>query len=406
MIFTGAHKQILKDRHRFRVVAAGRRFGKTHDLLTYLSEGEIPPNDLRWYIAPTYKSAKRIGWPIIKRLHRYWGWDRYVKYSEVDLSVGYPNGAILSLLGADNEDSLRGVGLSRAGFEEVAYMKANVFPEIVRPMLADARGSAMFIGTPDGMNHFYELWLKGQKDDPEWKSWQFTSSDGGHIPASEIESARKDMDERTFRQEFEATFETLSNRVFYAFDRKHNHSERSDLDPKTVPIGVGMDFNVDYMSAEVFHPLPHGRMHFFDEIRRSHSNTFELAGLLKAKYPNAIIYPDATGKHKTSSSTASDFEILRNHGFTVRARNGNPPVRERVNAANRLLMSANGEVRVTIDINKCPALVADFERVTWKSNGDVNKEPKERTHASDAATYPMEYLFPLRNTKVTYESAW
>ncbi len=146
---TPAHHTILASRARYRAVVAGRRFGKTHDLLNWLNAGAIEPFELRWYIAPTYRLAKRVGWPVLKRLYRAWGWSGRIQLSETELTATFPNGARLTFIGAENADGMRGVGLARAGFEEAAYIKPDVWPEVVTPMLTDTGGmqkEAYFFG--------------------------------------------------------------------------------------------------------------------------------------------------------------------------------------------------------------------------------------------------------------------
>ena len=115
---------------------------------------------------------------------------------------------------------------------------------------------------------------------------------------------------------------------------------------------------------------------------------------MKGRYPSAVVYPDASGNARKSSSTKSDHQILRDAGFQVIARRKQPPVRDRVNAVNSRFKSASGEVRMTIDTTKCKELTADLERVQWKG-GDIDKSDDERTHASDGMGYAVEYLFPV-----------
>ena len=98
-------------------------------------------------------------------------------------------------------------------------MKPHVFEEIILPMLATTKGKSMFIGSPNGFNHFYEVYMRGQiKDEPSWKSWLYTTLEGGFVSADEIEEAKRNMDERLFKQEFQASFETAGRRAVYNFD--------------------------------------------------------------------------------------------------------------------------------------------------------------------------------------------
>ena len=383
---------ILRDPARFKVLACGRRWGKTYLGITYLHPRQIRPEGSSWFVAPTYRQAKRIAWPVLKKLHRAWGWNEQVQYSEVELTATLPNKHKISLMGADNEDSLRGVGLDRIVMDEYAFMKKNVWGEVIRPMLSDLGAPALFTGTPDGLNHFYDLYERGQSKEKDWQSWQYKSIEGGYIDPAEIEAARRDIDARTFRQEYEASFETVSNRVYYSFNRSVHDDRRNDLEQ--APIVVGMDFNVSKMCASIGRRIGKNEIHWFDEVVLKDSNTFEMAATLRQKCPGAIIYPDPAGSSRSTSGTKSDHQILRDNGFIVVARKAHPPVKDRVNAVNSRFLSQAGDIRMTIDTESCRELVTDLERVVWKGS-DIDKKDMERTHMSDAMGYCVEYLWPI-----------
>lgn len=159
---------------------------------------------LHWIVAPSYRQVKSIIWTRLKALLKN---DPDWKFNEQELyAEEVCRGTRLELRGADNEDSLRGVGLKSVGLDECAMMKANVWPEIIRPMLADNKGPAMFISTPKGRNWFYDLYLKGVNKEPNWESWQFQTNINKYILEEELAQAKKDMSERLYKQEFEAEF--------------------------------------------------------------------------------------------------------------------------------------------------------------------------------------------------------
>lgn len=389
--------EIIRHPARFKVLACGRRWGKTHLAVIWLLSGDLHPERQRWYISPTYRQSKLVAWPVLKHYARLFALEG-ATFSEVDLSMTLPNGFTLALKGADNADSLRGVGLERVVPDEYAFMKANVWGEVIRPMLSDYMGQALFTGTPDGLNHFYDLYQRGQdSNDINWQSWQFRSIDGGYISPSEVESARRDLDPRTFRQEFEASFETVGNRVYYSFDRRTHGESRADLDSlmrSNAPIVIGIDFNVSKMCACVGVRIGKDNIHWFDELVLRDSNTFEMANALAARYRGATVYPDPAGSARKSSATRSDHQILREHGFRVAAHRAHPPVKDRINAVNSRFMSERGEARMTIDTESCPELVADLERMQWH-NDEPDKRDPERSHMTDAMGYAVEYLWPI-----------
>ena len=387
-------KQILRDPARHKVVVAGRRWGKTYLALVFLMSGELKADQRRWYIAPTYRQGKMIAYPILRKLlHGF----SNAKLNESELSIKFSNGSEIAIKGADNEDSLRGAGLDRVVLDEYATMKPHVFQEIVLPMLATTKGRSMFIGSPNGFNHFYEIYMRGQGDqDRNWRSWLYTTLDGGFVSASEIEDARNTMDARLFRQEFQASFETAGRRAVYNFDRKI-HVKEGEI---SSVIRCGVDFNVDYMTAEIFCVYTDGTIHFFDEIRLKDSNTMELAEMIKKKYPKIRIYPDASGSARSTTSNRSDHDHLLNSGFQVIAPKANPSHIDRLNAINAKLMDANKKVSMTIS-SKCVHLIKDLELVQRDKKGSIDKSDQELTHALDACSYPIAYLYPVRKLRTS-----
>jgi len=164
---------------------------------------------LYWFVAPSYRQAKAIGWTKLKF---YLEADPDWKFNEMELKAYHPHlHTTIELKGADNQDSLRGIGLDGVVLDECATMKPNVFPSIIRPMLADTRGWALFIGTPKGKNWFYDAFVN---ENPEWKSWHYSTKVNHYIPAEELEAAKKDMPSRLFHQEFLAEFLDDEERVF------------------------------------------------------------------------------------------------------------------------------------------------------------------------------------------------
>lgn len=203
--------KIRNSNARFKVVVAGRRFGKTVFAINELiNNALINPNTRNWYVAPTYRQAKEIAW---KMLFYYLPQEFISKKNEVELSVDLIQGSTITLKGADTPDSLRGVGLNYIVLDEYAQMKVEVWDEIIRPMLIDSKGAALFIGTPQGYNHFWKLYNK-EKDDTDYKSFHFRTIDNLAIDgmAAEVEKARQETDPIRFSQEYEANFEALVGR--------------------------------------------------------------------------------------------------------------------------------------------------------------------------------------------------
>lgn len=381
-------KEILNDPSRFKVIVAGRRWGKTVLSLMYLLKDEFQPGERRWFITPTYRQGKMIVFPVLRQM-----FNGFVgaKLNESEMSVVFENGAELAVKGADNEHNLRGVELTKAVMDEMAYIKPHVWEEIVYPMLATTQGEVLFIGTPSGYDMMYELYIKGQAESG-WKSWQFKTVDGGFVPKEEIERAKRTMDEVVFRQEFEGSFETTGNRAAYNFDRDTHCVKTKELSNE---LWWGVDFNVDYMTATLACQYTDGTIHFFDEIRLKNSNTEELSMAMKKIAPSIEVYPDPAGKARSTTSRRSDHQILRDHGFMIRAKKSHPSHIDRLNALNRKLKDAEGNIGMTIDPS-CIYLVKDLEQCQRDKRGGLDKSQIELTHALDACSYAIAHKFPIR----------
>lgn len=207
-----AQMQILNSRKRFKVVAAGRRFGKSRlaAWLLLIMALQSTEKDV-FYIAPTFQQAKDILWGMLKEL----GNEVITSAHENTAVLTLVNGRKIYLKGSDRPDTLRGVGLFFAVIDEYADMKPFVWEQIIRPALADVKGSALFIGTPKGRNHFFDLYEYADSgEDPDWEAFHFTSYDNPFLDPAEIEAAKKSMSSFAFRQEFMSSFEAAASDIF------------------------------------------------------------------------------------------------------------------------------------------------------------------------------------------------
>ena len=401
MPLSDPQKIIADSGARFRVAAAGRRFGKTHIAVRELARAARLPSRVCWYVAPSYRMCRQIVWDKLKAKMISLNW--VSKINESDLRIELRNGSIIALRGADNFDSLRGVGLDCLVMDETADIDERAFTEVLRPTLADREGRALFLGTPKGRNWFFDLYQRGQ--DPtehSWESWSWTTADGGQVSEEEIESAKRDLDSRTFEQEFLASFVTHSGVIYYNFDRTSNIKEFTDQIPND--IYVGLDFNISPISAVV--AARHGdTLHVFDEISIYGSNTDELIEEMRIRYPRQriIVMPDPSGvARKTSAGGRTDITILENAGWTVKYRRSHPPVRDRINAVNSLLKNADDQVRLWID-PRCRKLIECLEKQTYKDGTQIPDKDSGFDHMNDALGYLGEYLFPIRKDQEEFE---
>jgi len=417
-----AQGRVFRHAARFRVLAAGRRFGKTYLALTELCRAAWSPGRVVWYVAPTYKQAKRIAWGPLKQITRSYC---LAKPNESELRVDLVTGGSIAIRGADNYDALRGDGLDFVVLDEYASMAPQAWTEVLRPALSDRRGQALFIGTPKGFNHFYDL-FQNAGGQPDWAAFQFTTEQGGNVAREELESAAREMDERTYRQEFQARFENLAHgRVYFAFERSENVQPVAYW--RQYPLCWALDFNVNPMCSIIaqiedrstrldqFSGIRSVRINVVDEIVLSDSNTLEACQAFASRVqqfdPGNVIqvqvYGDAAGSAR-STAGKSDYQIIREF-FRTEPRfrvsyhlpSANPSIRDRVNAVNAMLCNSQGMRRLFI-YPRCRRLIRDLERVVWKADAHGNvgaqldKSDPELTHVSDALGYFVEREFGLR----------
>ena len=418
----GPQRQVFLSPHRFRLLVAGRRFGKTYLANVELFRAASGPGRNAWYVAPTYRQAKRIAWNPLKQLTRpYWA----SKPQETDLRIELKGGGTIALRGADRYDSLRGEGLDFVVLDEYASMAPAAWTEVLRPALADRQGKALFIGTPHGFNHFYDL-REAAQEQSDWATFRFTTEEGGNVSAEELRSALRELDERVYRQEFRASFENLtSGRVYYAFDR--TDIQPLEYDPR-FPLCWSLDFNID-PACSVLCQVVHGHVQVLDEIALRDSSTYDVCKQFASRTREWVesfnhgalpvhVYGDATGDSRKSSASRTDWQIVRDffagngreYKATFRIPSRNPEVKDRINCVNAIISNAGGQRRLAVS-PKCKQLIRDLEQVSWKTDangisiGDLDRSDRLRTHLSDALGYLIVWDFPMR-AKIGYRPEW
>ena len=392
MHLTKPQARIFNAESRFRVVVAGRRFGKTFLSTVELIREAIKTSDRNcWYVAPTYKAAKEIAWDmLIGTVPR-----EYIrKTNETTLTLDLINGSSISLKGAEKPDNLRGRSLDFCVLDEFADMRPEAWYEVLRPSLSDRQGNALFIGTPKGRNHFYDLWTQGADENLDWQSFQYTTIEGGHVTETEIESAKRDLDERTFNQEYNAEFVNYAGIIYYNFDRTDSVQKVTDDGSL---LHVGMDFNLDPMSA-VLAVRDGSTLKIIDEIVIYGSNTDEIVDEIKTRYPSRqiCVYPDpAARQRKTSAGGRTDLSILQNAGFAVKVRDKHSAIRDRINSVNARLKSADGQRHLVID-PRCKQVIKSLERQTYKEGTHQPDKDSGFDHMNDALGYLIDFLYPIK----------
>jgi hypothetical protein len=379
------------------VIAAGRRSGKTElskRRLVIALPVKKPWADYRCFAAaPTRDQAKRIFWNDLKALIPQ-QWIRQVY--ESDMCIATKFSSEIWVLGLDKPQRIEGIPWDGGVLDEYGNMKSGVWTENIRPALSDRLGWCWFVGVPEGFNHYKDLADYARTaGDPDWGFYSWHSAD--ILPRREVEAAKRVLDPRTFRQEYEASFEGSSGRVYYAYRSTVHQDSSIKIDP-ALPIVVCCDFNVDPCVWEL--AQTDSRMVWvFDEIVLKNTSTVQMGKELLKRYgmheAGFVIYGDAAGSAR-STAGSSDYVLLMELGFkNQRIKRSNPHVKDRVNAVNSMLENTRNETRF-FHHPRCIYLKKDFEVVEWKDGGaDIDKSNSERTHAVDAIGYFIEYEFAL-----------
>jgi hypothetical protein len=307
---------------RFNVLVIHRRFGKTYLVLRdKVNDGLVNPlkNPQYAYIAPTYKQAKQVAWEYIKDFTKDIPGCK-INESELRIDIHRPHGDKIRflLLGADNPDSLRGIYLDGVVLDEYAQCDPSIWGEIIRPALADRKGWAIFIGTPKGMNHFYDIY-KAATVNPNWYTCILRASETGVIDAEELASAKEEMSPEEYEQEFECSFSAAMTGAYYTKQIAEANSEgrirNLPYEPNT-GVYTAWDLGLNDTTVIWFFQMVGGWYHFIDYEEHSGIGADEYARILKSKpyvYERHFLPHDAdSGDWQTG---VTKVETLHNLGI-------------------------------------------------------------------------------------------
>lgn len=320
-------------------------------------------------------------------------------------------------------DNLRSDTLTGVIIDEVRDQHPDLWPMVIRPMLTTTKGWGAFIGTPNGFDHFYDLFCFAQKNTTgNWEAFQAPSTCNPLITEEELQDARRTMSEAQYEQEYLAQFRDLTTGKAYINFSEQNLRLTSPfyqhgLVHPQLPIIVAMDFNLSPM-AWTLGQKKVDDFYWFDEVWLTRSHTVEAARALcekivalKHQDPGVILAGDATSKSgQRAAAGQSDYDIVCQmlDSYKIKWTNvtpeSNPPVRDRVNNMNAKLKDANGGVHMWFHPTNCPMAVRDCQRVVWKQSAtsvllDQTTNP-ELTHSTDGVGYAIYALSPLK-----YDSA-
>lgn len=425
--------EVATDEHRYRVICAGRRSGKSVLSRFIVLKWATEEKGLYWVVSPTYKQSKQIHWrEINNEVPQEW----VRKKNEVELSITLKNGSIIELKGAENPDALRGVKLRGLVIDEIASIRNWnwLWAEVLRPTLTDYEAPAIFISTPKGFNHFYELYQKGQEDKTNYKSWKFTSYENPYIPKGDIDNARLDLTDDTFQQEYMADFRKYTGLVYKEFERPLHLISQFDI-PDTWTIVRGFDFGSTNPTVCLWVALdPDGNYFIIDEHYETGKTVDYHAGVVNAnRYSQRVeqSYGDPSGAQwitefaqrgvyitaatRESSTSAASWVRLGIERIRTYLR---PIPGHFVSGLPESYKADKRGMPKMFVFEHCTNTIRELEQYRWKERQvtqaqDLNEPDvpeKANDHAMDALRYIMtsyvQFKGEERNDFGTYKNIW
>lgn len=389
--------QVIDDTHRFKVINCGRRAGKSFlvaiKLLDFASSN---PKSISWYISPNYKQSKSIMWTMLRDIVPQRG---IAKTNETELKIELKNGSQIILKGAEDPDSLRGVRIDFAVFDEVAFMDKwdNVW-KVIRPTLVDSKADCWFISTPNGFNHFKELY---EKVDVDWKSFHFTSYDNPFLDLKELEKTREEMDEDSFAQEFMGEFRKMTGLIYKGFSRDTHMVDIPTLD-SSYTFTRTLDFGFVHKTALIYFAenSTGDAIYAYDGIYQSDLTIPQIADVVRTKDSGKYI-----NNPVADSARPDSIQELENMGVHFNAVEKNPDsVATGIMQVAELLKIRKDTGKPTLMFSKNLTWIADeFERYRWMENKSADNTMKETPlKVNDDAMDTIRYFAMSRQKKTKH----
>lgn len=381
-----AAAEIHRSTAQVKVVFSGRRFGKTRLMLTMgVEECLQNPGAKVFYLATSRKQAKDIAWGDLKQMVPDSWLDRIY---ESQLALYFRNGSKLILAGADYADGLRGQAANLILCDEFAYVSdlQEMWEGALLPMLGTTKGRVVFCSTPAGGGNFAsELWERASIT-PSWERWSFKSTDGGWIDETFVEEARATMDPILWRQEFEASIESLLGAVYPDFGKRNIAPTRFNPQERLM---FGVDFNRTPFCGCIMQ-VQGDTLAVLKEYVLIDANTEEMANAVRRDFPNFEIWccPDPTGRRLQTSSAMglSDHAILKRCGFRVRVPKAPWSIRDKVAATRLMIRDANGHRRLKVNPS-CKRVIRSLSNLEYKAGASVPDPKSDHSHMADAIGY-------------------
>jgi hypothetical protein len=401
---------------RFPIVPAGRRSGKTERFKRFLAKTAMwLPNERYFAAAPTFNQAKKIFWDDLKALTFSAAHPR--RPSESNLIIYLPNGTEIHVLGLDQPQRIEGIEWTGGGVDEIADVKPeavqeNIMPALntVNPLRPFYRAWCWFFGVPEGLNHFYDMAEYARTSgDPQWGYFHWKSSE--ILPADVIEQAQRTMSRRQYLQEYEASFETATGRIYDDYDGSvtgRNWTDRT-LQPNDA---------IHWMHDQNFTPLSSaiavvdkGRVWLVDEIVLESAISLQSAMEFVERFKHhqnkvVFVYGDPAGRAGEKHGHKSDYteieDVLRLHGwqFERRVRPAAPSIRDRQNAVRAKVLNARGDTTLFVNPNTAPWCHKGLATVQLQKGSTYQEDQKNQfQHITTAIGYFIDWHWPVGKSK-------
>jgi phage terminase large subunit len=405
--------EVANDNHKYRVVNAGRQWGKSVLARLIILKWALEKPGIFWIVSPSYRQGKENHWLDIKKeIPRPW----IDKTNDTELSVTLKNGSIISLKGAENPDSLRGATLSGLCIDEIASIRnwKWLWDEVLAATILRYDAPVIFISTPKGYNSFYDLYQGGLENDPNWKSWHFTSYDNPFLSREAIDAKKAELTEDTFAQEYLADFRKFTGLVYKDFQREIHVIEPFDI-PDGWNLYRGLDFGSTNPTACLWIAVDGDDNWFvFDEHYQTGQTIDYHAGIINSKSRRniAATYGDPSGAQWIDEFSKRGIYITKadketSTAFNTWVRFGIEKVSEKLKQIpGRTVSSAPGKTASLYVFSSCQNVIREFETYRWKEKSvtqaqDLN-EPDVPEKANDHAMDALRYFAVSYNKQPKY----
>lgn len=399
--------RLIASAARFKVVAAGRRSGKTERAKRYLAKQLMQNSNEHYFIAaPTRPQVKKIYWEDMKTLC-FANLLNDNAISESELMIKMPNGSTLTLIGLDQPQRIEGAFWSGGIIDEIADIKANAWSENISPALdtfnpsrPDYRPWCWIIGVPNGLNHFYDIAEYAKSGDPDWEFFTWHSSD--ILPEDIVKAAQKRLSPKHFKQEYEASFETASGRIYEDYSKANATSEEIQSHEQLL---WAHDFNYSPMSSCVC-VVRDNALYILDEIILTSATSRQAAEEFVDRYQDhknkeILLFGDPAGRAGEKHGHASDYteitEVLKNNGFSIKrkVKPKAPAIRDRQNAVRAKILNAYGTVSLFVNLDKCKYAHKGLATTQLKEGSSFLEKEDDYQHITTAIGYLCDFLWPI-----------